>query len=78
MNVDAADAAATTTTNASAIMTSPGSMPVAVVGLKSIGATILNIVAGNHRGSGVAPKATNINTKQGLRHVSQLNPLVAA
>jgi hypothetical protein len=53
-------------------------MPVSVIGLKSIGMTIPNILACNCRGSGVAQKARNANIQKGLGHVSQLNPLVAA
>jgi hypothetical protein len=90
MNIDAAAAAtaaaaaaaaataAATAAAASAITTSPGSTPVAVISLKSIGMTILNIVAGNCGGSSMAQKALNANTKKGLGHFSQLNPLVAA
>jgi hypothetical protein len=59
-------------------MTSPGSTPVAAIGLKLIGAMIPNVLAGNHGGSSVAQKAANANTKKGLRHFSQLNPFVAA
>jgi hypothetical protein len=79
--VDAATATTATaaaTANASAITTSPGSMPVAAIGLKLIGTMIPNVVAGNRGGSGAAQKATNANTKKGLRHFSQLNPLIAA
>ncbi len=53
-------------------------MPVAVIGLKLIGATIPNVVAGNHGGSGAAQKAANANTKKGFGHFSQLSPLVTA
>jgi hypothetical protein len=53
-------------------------MPVAVIGLKSIGTTIPNVVAGNCRGSSTAQTAANANTKKGLGHFSQLNPLVVA
>jgi hypothetical protein len=77
-NIDAAAAAATAAANASAITTSPGGTPVAVIGLKSIGAMILNIIAGNRGGSDAAQKVANANTKQGLGHISQLNPLVVA
>ena len=76
-NVDAA-AAAAAATNGSAITTSPGSTPVAVISLKLIGTTIPNVVAGNRGGSGTAQKAANANTKKGLGCFSQLNPLVAA
>jgi hypothetical protein len=76
-NVDAA-AAAAVAVNVSAITTSPSSMPVAVIGLKSIGATIPNVLAGNCRGSGAAQKVANANNQRGLGHFSQLNPLVAA
>jgi hypothetical protein len=75
-NVDAAAAAAAA--NASAITMSPGSTPVTAIGLKLIGMTIPNVVAGNRGGSGAAQKATNANTKKGLRRFSQLNPLIAA
>ena len=74
-NVDAITAAATTT-NASAITTSPSSMPVAAIGLKLIGATILNVVTGNRGGSGAAQKAANGNTQKGLGLFSQLPQLV--
>jgi hypothetical protein len=80
-NVDATAAPATTAAaaaNASTIMTSPGSTPVAVIGLKLISATILNILAGNRGGSGMAQKAANANIKKGLGHSGQLNPLVTA
>ena len=73
-NVDAA--AATTAANASTITASPGSMPVAVIGLKSIGATIPNVVAGNRGGSGAAQKAANAIKQKGLRRFSQLKPIV--
>jgi hypothetical protein len=53
-------------------------MPVAVIGLKLIGTTIPNIVAGNQGGSGAAQKAANANTEKGLGRFSQLNPLVVA
>jgi hypothetical protein len=80
-NIDAAAAAATaaaTAVNMSTIKTSPGSTPVAVIGLKLIGVTISNVVASNCRGSGTAQKATNANTKKGLGRFSQLNPLIVA
>jgi hypothetical protein len=73
-NVDVAATAAAATANASAITTSPGSMPVAVIGLKLIGVMIPNVAAGNLGGSGTTQKATNANTQKGLRHFSQLNP----
>jgi hypothetical protein len=75
-NVDAAAAAAAA--NASAITTSSSSTPVAVIGLKSISATIPNAVAGNCGANGTAQKAANANTKKELGHFSQLNPLVMA
>ncbi len=78
MNVDAIATAAAAATNASAITTSPGSMPVVVISLKLIGTTIPNVVAGNRGGSGTAQKAANANTKKGLGRFSQLNPLIAA
>ncbi len=53
-------------------------MPVAVIGLKSIGATILNVDASNGGGSGAAQKVANANTPKGLLRFSQLNHLVAA
>jgi hypothetical protein len=62
----------------SAITTSPGTTPVAFIGLKLIGATIPNALAGNCGGSGAAQKAVNANTKKGLGRFSQLNPIVAA
>jgi hypothetical protein len=77
-NINAAATATVAAANASAIMTSAGSMPVAVIGLKLIGMTIPNVLVGNRRGSGAAQKAANANTKLGLGHFSQLNPLVAA
>jgi hypothetical protein len=77
-NVNAATAAAVAAANASAITKSPGSTPVAVIGLKSIGVTIRNVLAGNRRGSGVAQKVANANTELGLGHFSQLNPLITA
>ncbi len=77
-NVDATAATTSATANASAIMTSPGSTPVAAIGLKLIGAMIPNVVAGNCKGSGAAQKAANANTKKGLGHFSQLNPLITA
>jgi hypothetical protein len=58
--------AATAAENASAITTSPGGTPVTVIGLKSIGAMIPNVVTGNRGGSGVAQKAANANTQKGL------------
>jgi hypothetical protein len=76
-NIDAATAVAAAV-DESAIMTSPGSMPVAVIGLKSIGETIPNVIAGNCGGSGAAQKAANKNTKKGLGRFSQLIPLFAA
>ncbi len=51
---------------------------VTVIGLKSIGATIPNLIAGNRGGSGTAQKAANANTKKGFGCFSQLNPLIAA
>ena len=51
MNVNDAAAAAAAFANASAITTSPGGMPAAVIGLKLIDATILNVIAGNCKGS---------------------------
>jgi hypothetical protein len=77
-NVDATAAATTATANASAIMTSPGGTPVAVIGLKLIGATIPNIVTGNCRGSGAVQKAVNANTQKGHGRFSHLNPLIGA
>jgi hypothetical protein len=62
-NVDAAAADATIAANASAITTFSGGMQVAVIGLKLTGATILNIVAGNCRGSSAAQKAAHANKK---------------
>jgi hypothetical protein len=59
-------------------MSSPGGTPVAAIDLKSISATIPNVVASNCGGSSVAQKATNTNTQKGLGHFSPLNPLVAA
>jgi hypothetical protein len=53
-------------------------MPIAVIGLKLIGTTIPNVIAGNHGGSGAAQKAANANTPKGLRRFSPLNPLIAA
>jgi hypothetical protein len=61
VNADAAAAAAAAATNASAITTSPGSMPVAVINLKLISMTIPNVVAGNCGGSGDAQKAAKAN-----------------
>jgi hypothetical protein len=75
-NVNAA--AAATAANTSAITTSPGSMPVAAIGLKLIGMMIPNVIAGNRGGSGATQKAANANTKKGLRPFSQLNPLITA
>jgi hypothetical protein len=77
-NVNAAATATIANANASAITTSPGGMPVAVIILKLIGVMIPNAVTGDHWGSGAAQKATNANTKKGLRRFSQLNPLVVA
>ena len=77
MNVNAAAAAAAAFANASAITTSPGGMPAAVIGLKLIDATILNVIAGNCKGSGAAQKAANANTQKGLGRFSQFNPLIA-
>jgi hypothetical protein len=74
-NVDATTATATTV-NVSASTTSPGSTPAAVIGLKSIGATIPNVVAGNRGGSSAAQKAVNANNQKGLGRFSQLNPVV--
>ncbi len=71
-----AAAAATATANVSTITMSPGSTPIAVVGLKSIGAMNPNVIAGNYEGSGAAQKAANANNQKGLGHFSQLNPLV--
>jgi hypothetical protein len=71
-------AATTAAANARAITMSPGITPVAVIGLKLIGATIPNNVTGNCGGSDVAQKAANANTLKGLRRFSQLNPLIAA
>ena len=76
-NIDAA-AAAAAAANTSTITTSPGGMPVAAICLKSIGTTILNVVASNRRGSGAAQEAVNSNTQKGCRHFSQLNPLIVA
>jgi hypothetical protein len=78
MNVNAAATAAAGAANASAITTSSSTTPVAVIGLKSIGMTIPNFVAGNHGASGAAQKVANANTKKELGHFSQLNPLVMA
>jgi hypothetical protein len=64
-NVNAA-ATAAATTNLSAITMSLSSMPVAVISLKLIGATIPNVVTGNCGGSSTAQKATNANTEKGL------------
>ena len=87
MNIDAAAAAtaaaaaaaaataAATAAAASAITTSPGSTPVAVIGLQSIGATVPNIVASNRGGSGTAQKAANANTKKGLGVSASSTPL---
>jgi hypothetical protein len=77
MNINAAAAAAAAFANASAIMTSPGGTPVAVIGLKLINATILNVIAGNCGGSGAAQKVANANTQKGLGCFSQFNPLIA-
>ncbi len=57
---------------------SPGGTPVAVIGLKLIGTTIPNVLAGNRGGSGEAQKTVNVNTQKGRGCFSQLNPLVAA
>jgi hypothetical protein len=72
-NVDAA-AAAAAAANASAITTSPGSTPVAAIGLKLIGAMIPNVVAGNHGGSSAAQKAVNANTKKRARAFQPAQP----
>jgi hypothetical protein len=77
MNTNAAAAAAAAFANASAITTSPGGTPAAVIGLKMIDATILNVIAGNCKGSSAAQKAANANTQKGLRRFSQFNPLIA-
>jgi hypothetical protein len=77
MNINAATAAAAAFVNTSAIMTSPGGTPVAVIGLKLINATILNVIAGNCGGSGAAQKVANANTQKGLGCFSQFNPLIA-
>jgi hypothetical protein len=77
-NVNDANAAAAATTNVSTITMFPGGMPVAVNGLKSIRKMILNVVAGNHGGIGVAQKAANANTQKVLGRPSQLTPLVTA
>jgi hypothetical protein len=74
-NVDAA-AAAAAATNGSAITTSPGSTPVAVISLKSIDMIFPNVVAGNRGGSGAAQKATNANNQKGFGRFSQLNPVI--
>jgi hypothetical protein len=76
-NVNATAIATATAANVSAITKSPNSTPVVVIGLKSIGAMIPNVV-GNRGGSGAAQMATNANTKKGLGCFSQLNSLVAA
>jgi hypothetical protein len=72
-NVNAAAAA-----NASAITMPPSGMPVAVIGLKLIGATILNVLAGNRGGIGAEQMAVNANTQKRLECLSQLNPFIAA
>jgi hypothetical protein len=74
----AAAATAAATANTSAIMMSPGGMPVAVIGLKLIGKMIPNIVTSNRGGSGTAQKAVNANTQKELRCFSQLNPPIMA
>jgi hypothetical protein len=53
-------------------------MPVAVIGLRLIGAMIPNVVTSNRGGSSAAKKVTNANTQKGLGCFSQLNPLIAA
>jgi hypothetical protein len=75
-NVDATDAAVAV--NTSAIRTPPGSTPAAVIGLKLIGATVPNDVAGNRGGSGTTQKNANANTQKGRGCFIQLNPLVTA
>jgi hypothetical protein len=60
------------TGNVSAIATVPGITPAAVIGFKSIRATIPNVVASNRGGSGAAQKAANANTQKRLGHFSQL------
>ena len=77
MNINAAAAAAAAFANASAIMTSPGGTPVAVISLKLINATILIVIAGNCGGSVAAQKVANANTQKGLGCFSQFNPLIA-
>jgi hypothetical protein len=77
MNVNATAAAAAAFANVSAITTSPGGMPAAVISLKLIDAPILNVIAGNCKGSSAAQKAANANTQNGLRHFSQFNPVIA-
>jgi hypothetical protein len=67
LHVDAATTAAAAA-NKSAIMTSSGGTPVAAIGLKSIGATILNVLAGNRGGSGATQTtAANAITPKELR-----------
>jgi hypothetical protein len=70
MNINAAAAADAAFANASTIMASPSGMPAAVIGLKLINATILNVIAGNCKGSGAAQKAANANTQKGLGRFS--------
>ncbi len=77
MNVNAAAAAAAAFANTSAITPSPGGKPAAVIGLKLINATILNVIADNCEGSGTAQKAANANTQKELGRFSQFNPLIA-
>ena len=77
MNTNAAAAAAAAFANTSAITPSPGGKPAAVIGLKLINATILNVIAGNCGGSGAAQKVANANTQKGLGCFSQFDPLIA-
>jgi hypothetical protein len=75
LNVNATAAAAAAAI-ASVMMTSSSGTPIAAIGLKSIGATILSVIAGNHGGSSAAQKAANANAQNGLGCFSQLNPLI--
>jgi hypothetical protein len=78
-NVDGAAAAtAAAAANASAITTSPGGTPVAVISLKLISTTVPNVVSSNRKESGMTQKAANTGNQKGLGRFSQLNPLLVA
>jgi hypothetical protein len=76
MNVDATLPAAAATANVSTITTSPGGMPVAVIGLKLIGVTIQTLLPKIVGEAARQKKAANANNQKRLGRFSQLNPLV--